>query len=585
MVDRKIRFVLCAFFFLCSVSPLQAQQVFHAPSVNGVRIDWCLNWAAACGKPAADRFCQNNGFTAAKHFEIAQKVGPTKVLGTGQDCGPNCDGFKMIECEKASDPNARLRPDLRVPDIGKQLPSGASLYYMAGDTTQTANFAAKGRSMSFYWNVGKVANAQGAMWQVLYAGAESSNARSGFAASGKGSGVQGSFVVDFASIPRPHGRLLSNQPLWSVRVIPVNSSGTVVGQPSNIILVFDQSAPSSGPDFQIGGQWYTKPGIQIRMTRFESVPYRYEDHWPSGCEPYKGAGNQQTPWGWAAGAVGDAFDWTSEAYQDAQNFVVQGVVTIFPFVPPEVAKFALQAALTSCGIPPSIPNLDQMMSSGADYLASQMVDQLAAQVPAGSELAQLGKEELRKKLQQETRDSILATAKKIREARASKSKYCIGMEYPPVLKITIRNDSPQTYQDFQIRLEVDDVSVPNQPGVQAYLLKPLDDYLLRPFSPLGIDRLDPGESITIPVDLFSHSNYKAVPEDPTTSYSEKDVYHWMSLYRLAHFSFTVSGGRTIKYRALKENGPHSEEQFVEDGMGFFFKSPKRPWMDDPFVNP
>jgi hypothetical protein len=123
------------------------------------------------------------------------------------------------------------------------------------------------------------------------------------------------------------------------------------------------------------------------------------------------------------------------------------------------------------------------------------------------------------------------------------------------------------------------------PGILKNLKRPREGYLFQPFKPFHITRLDPGESLTVPVDLFSHSNYTAVPEDPETSYSDKDVYHWMELYSVAEFSFVVSGGRTVKYRANTENGPHLEEQFVNDGMGIYYKSPKRSWMDDPFVVP
>jgi len=57
----------------------------------------------------------------------------------------------------------------------------------------------------------------------------------------------------------------------------------------------------------------------------------------------------------------------------------------------------------------------------------------------------------------------------------------------------------------------------------------------------------------------------------------------MALYRYSQFSFNVAVGRTLKYRAMSENGRHLEEQFVDDGTGFSFKSPNRAWMDEPFV--
>jgi len=177
---------------------------------------------------------------------------------------------------------------VRIPDLSGLLPPGAALFYMDGDIAMSADFPASGKTIGFHWNVTKVPNAQGALWQVnqapfgLFRLGEDATALQ-IAVSGKGSGAQGSFSVDFANIPRPPlgmGRTGVNEPLWYVRVLPLGSSGTVVGQPSNVIRVYDKSAPSSGPQFKIDmGQWYVKPGIPIRMTRFESVPYRYVDEW------------------------------------------------------------------------------------------------------------------------------------------------------------------------------------------------------------------------------------------------------------------------------------------------------------------
>jgi hypothetical protein len=480
---------------------------------------------------------------------------------------------------------------VRIPDLSGLLPPGATLFYMDGDIAMSADFPASGKTVRFQWNVTKVPNAQGALWQVNQAPfgpfrlGEDATALQ-IAVSGKGSGAQGSFSVDFARIPRPllgMGRTGVNAPLWYVRVLPLGSSGTVAGQPSNVIRVYDKSAPSSGPQFKIDmGQWYIKPGAPIRMTRFESVPYRYVDEWPPGCEYYKGAGSQKTPWGWAAGAVKDAFDWTSQAYEDAQNYLVTGVVTIFPFVPRDAAKWALKAALTSAGIPPSIPNLNQMLTNGSDYLASQMANELADQVPAGSELAQLGKEELRKRIQEKTADAIRETAGQIKEPGAD-SKYCVGKEYPPILKITVQNVGAQTCTDVEIKLGYTDFSVPSQPGLQSWLLLPLREGILRSFPPLQINQIDPGQALTIPVDIFSHMNVAAVPQDKSVSYGTQDIGHWMALYRYSQFSFTVAGGRTLKYRAMSENGRHLEEQFVDDGTGFSFTSPNRAWIDEPFA--
>ena len=79
-----------------------ASRVFEKPMYKGYRVDICLNWAQSCRKPAADRFCQINGFREARSWKIAYDIGyltPTYVIGDDKTCGMRgCDGFEVIEC-------------------------------------------------------------------------------------------------------------------------------------------------------------------------------------------------------------------------------------------------------------------------------------------------------------------------------------------------------------------------------------------------------------------------------------------------------------------------------------------------------
>lgn len=84
-------------------APPPITQRFDFPTIDGYRLDWCLRWATACGKGAADAFCRKKDPTwhAAK-WEGDWKIGkrtPTKVIETGQICDQEfCDGFKYIQC-------------------------------------------------------------------------------------------------------------------------------------------------------------------------------------------------------------------------------------------------------------------------------------------------------------------------------------------------------------------------------------------------------------------------------------------------------------------------------------------------------
>jgi hypothetical protein len=69
-----------------------------------VPVDWCREWQANCGKPAADAFCQSKGFEVAKSFEKAANLSETVTITEKKICdktnSPVCDGFREIVCTK-----------------------------------------------------------------------------------------------------------------------------------------------------------------------------------------------------------------------------------------------------------------------------------------------------------------------------------------------------------------------------------------------------------------------------------------------------------------------------------------------------
>jgi hypothetical protein len=73
---------------------------------NGNRLDWCLKWSEDCGRPAADAYCQAQGFVKALQFIPDRHIGsrsPTRLIGTGATCDlARCDGFRQITCLKQS---------------------------------------------------------------------------------------------------------------------------------------------------------------------------------------------------------------------------------------------------------------------------------------------------------------------------------------------------------------------------------------------------------------------------------------------------------------------------------------------------
>lgn len=595
---------------LSIVAPLSGQRRFDAPRVDGVRIDWCLSWSAECGKPAADRFCADEGMGPATRFEKAPRVAPTFVLADRRRCeGERCDGFAFIECGArlrmvlpkgplpAAKPPEERPPAARAPSptgprprgvgagrpgppglarpdlvacqpalLGALYPRGARIWYHEGDLLMTQPFAARGRAKRFEYGVEKVPGADGVLWQVAtrpfetFCGLdETTTEPAGLVRSGHERRRDGVFEVPFGAFTEVGGPSRAEAlPSWYVRVIPVaGDPPTPVGWPSDAIAVFDEAKPTATDEelqevFRLAR--YEERGVPVHLVRFELVPYRYDDRWPPGCEVYRGRGTTQSPLEWFGEFVLNAADWASETYAEMKAFVVDGVVAILPFVPPEVAAFALDAALASAGIPPSIPNLDQLMEQGADYLAGQMADELAAQVPAGHALAELGKEELRRRVQDETKAALTDNARKARAAlEAEAGKYCVGRSYPPHLKITLRNDGREPARDVRFSL-----------ATSTNLLLPMG---------FTIDEIGPGESLTVPVDIWSNviKNWAYARDDP---YLAKTA-----------FRFTLTGGRTISYYADGPDGYRTNETPVRDGMGVDFTTPERVWHSEPFVGP
>ena len=63
-----------------------------------IRLDVCETFGKNCGQPVADQYCRIHGFERATKFE-GEPATPTRVINGGRECkGPDCRGFKFIEC-------------------------------------------------------------------------------------------------------------------------------------------------------------------------------------------------------------------------------------------------------------------------------------------------------------------------------------------------------------------------------------------------------------------------------------------------------------------------------------------------------
>ena len=92
------RSTIAASLHLIGLTPAEAAvRTFNNPTVGGHRLDFCVSWKTACGKPAADRFCQARRYDRAVDFRKEPNVGLTKLIGSGQVCSaPFCSSFAYI---------------------------------------------------------------------------------------------------------------------------------------------------------------------------------------------------------------------------------------------------------------------------------------------------------------------------------------------------------------------------------------------------------------------------------------------------------------------------------------------------------
>ena len=74
-------------------------RTFARPAIDGVRLDWCYHWGQECGKPAADAFCRQHGYSHATGFQKLSDVPPSYVLGDRKTCNsPTCDTIVDLTC-------------------------------------------------------------------------------------------------------------------------------------------------------------------------------------------------------------------------------------------------------------------------------------------------------------------------------------------------------------------------------------------------------------------------------------------------------------------------------------------------------
>ena len=517
----------------------ETSQSFIAPVIKDMRLDWCRNWGAGCGGPAAELFCHEKGFDKALRWSIEPNVGargiPTLVFGDGRLCrAPNCSGFRVIVCtrvavtppkpeiksqttvkkikpatiiQKIAKPDAKHRvatfkftkinnfksskPEvvrltwIKTLSILNTYPAGASLYKCgSGDcsvsTTNDLEIDDKAPTVDLTYSASSVPHTEAALWQVSYLpfpafanGGATDLTPHGLVLSGQINYPQGwlSFSALEAAKKLPPG---AGQAIFHIRVLPVANGGQIVGQPSYVMRAFyGVKLPPQEP-YKI----YTKteaPGStpNIRLVKLEFEPFKSVERWPPGCKTWEETyGEEKTIFEEIGDFFSGVWNWASDAYQWAKDQVIElASILTLDLIPKEVFVFALDAAMASMGIPPDIPNLDQLMKEGVDGLAKEMAKAAMTQIPAADLAASVGNlaadvsleaaanmtgAELRKRLEQEiekrSHDAILAAANEMQRqlAESGEGKLCEGKSFHPVFKVTVVNKGNKDEPNVEI---------------------------------------------------------------------------------------------------------------------------------------
>lgn len=205
--------------------------------------------------------------------------------------------------------------------------------------------------------------------------------------------------------------------------------------------------------------------------------------------------------------VAKVVNWVSTAYADLKTGLINIVVSALPDALQGPMRMALTAVvdygLVAIGIPPTLPNFDDLANMGVDYLAATAME--AAGVPAGS-LMEYGVNELADKVA----DSLTASAKSASPNPMDWDFIQLDPDYlyrPAYLMLELYNpyDFPTPAGLLSLTAETDmdlskngfDPQVTRLYG--AYGTGHL--YLYKPVFGFKIPALDPGQHLTVPIFL------------------------------------------------------------------------------------
>ncbi len=316
-------------------------------------------------------------------------------------------------------------------------PDGAWLYHCTSgcefrlDTDIVMSPGDASQTVGFTGDVKKIPHAGGFLWQVATApfpafgkGSPSDFKPPHLVASGEFAGSAHDVPIDFqqlAGAGKGPARIRKLPPgIFYVRIVPITAPGVKVlaGTPSNVIKVYYGKKPPPQPPLHLPN---TNPPYLFDVKVVSFTPPDFEDPNRWGCvvitgydpgtsnmikglyplgehcpAPYKGQGHDITSLGDLVDAAGsgitDLWGWVSNTYSGLKKIAVDIVMDYTPFGLQckamvsavggngsdcrVVAEVGVNAGMAALGLPPSIPNYNQLIDQGVDAAVDLAADQI-----------------------------------------------------------------------------------------------------------------------------------------------------------------------------------------------------------------
>ncbi len=296
----------------------------------------------------------------------------------------------------------------------------------------------KDQTVSFTGDVTKVPHAGGFLWQVATApfppfgkGSPSDFKPPQLVASGAFTGAAHGVPIDFKALADSgsgigQARLHMPPPAaFYVRIVPIVAPGTKVlaGTPSNVIKVYYGKKPPPQPPLKLPST--SPPNLfNVKIVSFTPPDFADPNRWGcvvvTGYDPgtssavrslfpvgehcpqaYKGQGHTINSLGdlvdAATGGITDLWDWVSEKYSGLKKLAVDIAMNYTPFglqckaaaeaiggkdaagYCRAAAEVGVNAGMAALGLPPSIPNYNQLIDQGVDAAVDLAADQITEQ--------------------------------------------------------------------------------------------------------------------------------------------------------------------------------------------------------------